>query len=424
MFEKALNVITEKKEKYTKIEVTRLYVDHLLTQQKYDDAAKLCLRIFENNKFLWEEEVYKFVKVKQLRAVSQYLPRTEESKLNPQVYEMVLYEYLKMDRAGFLSLIKEWPPNLYNTQAVINVIHDNFDKKDKNILLEALAILYSHEQAYDKALTMYLKLQHRDVFQLIKKHNLYNAIRTMILELINLDSEKAIAMLLERNKIPPEDVVAELQDHEMYLFKFLAALDKVDSSGRFDRTLVNLYAKYDRDAMLPFLKRSRSYPLQEAYELCKSNLFYPEMVYLLDRMGNSTEALTIIMHKLEVSTAIDFCREHNDLELWEYLVNESVDKPEIITKLLDGIAGFMINPEMLIDRIQIGQKIPGLKNALVKMLNGFNLQVRVYISFRVHFDSIKKHFRFRSTTAATTFSRRTTSTCTRSKSSSRNERCS
>lgn len=376
MFEKALNVITEKGGKFTKIQVTRLYVDHLLSQQRYEEAAKLCLRVFENNKDLWEEEVYKFVKVKQLRSVSQYLPRTDECKLNPQVYEMVLYEYLKLDRQGFLSLIKEWRPNLYNTTAVINAIHDHFEKKDKLILLEALAILYSHERDYDKALKMYLKLQHKDVFQLIKKHNLYGAIRQMIVELIKLDNEKAISMLLEKNKIPAEDVVAELENHENYLFMYLDALDKVDSSGKFDWKLMNLYAKHDRDKLLSFIKRSRTYPLQEAYELCKTNLFYPEMVYLLDRMGNSTEALTIIMNKLkDVSMAIEFCREHNDLELWEYLVNESVDKPEIITKLLDG-TGFMINPEMLINRIQKGQEIPGLKSALVKMLNGFNLQVR------------------------------------------------
>lgn len=379
MFEKALSVVTEKGGKYSKIQVTRFYVDHLLAHHKFEEAAKLCMRIFENNKDLWEEEVYKFVKVKQLRSVSQYLPRTNDSKLNPQVYEMVLYEYLKFDRLGFLALIKEWPPNLYNTTAVINAIHDHFDKKDKNILLESLAILYSHEQEYDKALTMYLKLQHKDVFQLIKKHNLYNAIRPMIVELIKLDNEKAISMLLERNKIPPDDVVAELANHEQFLFMYLDSLDKIDSSGKFDWKLVNLYAKYDRESMLSFLKRSRTYPLQEALELCKANDFYPEMVYLLDRMGNSTDALKIIMNKLKkVSMAIEFCREHNDLELWEYLVNESVDKPEIITKLLDGIAGFMINPEMLIERIQVGQEIPGLKNALVKMLSGFNLQVNIF----------------------------------------------
>lgn len=56
-----------------------------------------------------------------------------------------------------MNLIKEWQPTLYNTKAVINAIHDHFNKKDLDLLLEALAILYSHEKEYDKALTMYLK---------------------------------------------------------------------------------------------------------------------------------------------------------------------------------------------------------------------------------------------------------------------------
>lgn len=70
---------------------------------------------------------------------------------------MVLYEYLTLDVPGFLSLIKEWEPTLYNTSAVINAIHDNFDKSVEPILLEAFAILYSYEKKYDIALSMYLK---------------------------------------------------------------------------------------------------------------------------------------------------------------------------------------------------------------------------------------------------------------------------
>lgn len=31
------------------------------------------------------------------RSISPYLPRTLETKLDPQIYEMVLYEYLKYD---------------------------------------------------------------------------------------------------------------------------------------------------------------------------------------------------------------------------------------------------------------------------------------------------------------------------------------
>jgi hypothetical protein len=289
---------------------------------------------------------------------------------------MVLYEYLKLDKEGFLALIKEWQPNLYNTTAVINAIHDHFDKKDKLILLESLAILYSHEREYDKALTMYIKLQHKDVFQLIKKHNLHNVIRPMIIELLNLDSSKAIGMLLGQNQITPAEIVEKLQKYEDYLFMYLDAFNKIDTTGSFDWKLITLYAKHDRDKMLPMLRRSKNYPLQDAYELCKSNLFYPEMVYLLDRMGNTNEALEIVMKKIQnVQMAIDFCCEHDDMELWEYLINESVEKPEIITKLMDGISGYSINPTMLIDRIRLGQDIPDLKNALTKMLTGYSLQV-------------------------------------------------
>ena len=132
-------------------------MDHLLNLKQYEDAAKLCLQVFGNKKVLWEEEVYKFVKVKQLRSISAYLPRTNDCKLNPHVYEMVLYEYLAFDIKGFLNLIKEWPPTLYNTSAIINAIHDRFTSQNKNELLEALAILYSYEEKYDKALAMYLE---------------------------------------------------------------------------------------------------------------------------------------------------------------------------------------------------------------------------------------------------------------------------
>lgn len=64
----------------------------------------------------------------------------------------------------------------------------------------------------------FFRLQHKDVFKLIKNHNLYDVIYRTIVPLIQLDSEQAIQMLLERNKIPADVVVAQLQDHEEYLY--------------------------------------------------------------------------------------------------------------------------------------------------------------------------------------------------------------
>lgn len=48
------------------------------------------------DKRLWEEEVFKFAPIHQLRAVSPYLPRGDD-RLDPTIYEMVLYEFLKLD---------------------------------------------------------------------------------------------------------------------------------------------------------------------------------------------------------------------------------------------------------------------------------------------------------------------------------------
>lgn len=96
------------------------------------------------------------------RAVKAYLPRSLDCKLSPHIYEMVLYEYLKFDTTGFLELIVEWPPELYNTAVIINAIKlhlkDHLNADGSKILLEALAILYTHENKFDEALMTYLRL--------------------------------------------------------------------------------------------------------------------------------------------------------------------------------------------------------------------------------------------------------------------------
>lgn len=62
--------------------------------------------------------------------------------------------------------------------------------------------------------------------------------------------------------------------------------------------MIELYACFNREKLLPFLKRSSNYRIRDAYEICKKKLFYPEVVYLLGRMGNTIEALTIITKKV------------------------------------------------------------------------------------------------------------------------------
>lgn len=92
--------------------------------------------------------------------------------------------------------------------------------------------------------------------------------------------------------------------------------------------LVQLYADYSRDKLLPLLRHSDNYPIQQALDICSQRKFYEEMVYLLGRIGNTSEALALMTKELnDMEKAIAFCQEHDDAELWNDLINYSLDKP-------------------------------------------------------------------------------------------------
>jgi hypothetical protein len=46
------------------------------------------------------------------------------------------------------------------------------------------------------------------------------------------------------------------------------------------------------------------------------------------RIGNTKEALVLITQELcDIEQAIAFCKEHDDMELWEDLIRYSLNKP-------------------------------------------------------------------------------------------------
>lgn len=390
-FETAMEAVTSSSEtlsRHTVLSVGRSYLDHLLSLNKYHQAAKLCVKILGKDKRLWEEEVFKFARVHQLRTISPYLPQGQHH-LDPHIYEMVLYEYLKLEPTGFLNVVKQWSPKLYNVTAVINAVMEIFlvgDSSYRTIFLEALAILYSHDGQYSKSLAMYLKLKHIGVFELIHQYALYDVIHDKIEGLMELDSARAVTMLLEKVspdvlRVSPDVVVTRLQNNKTFLFLYLDALeekrDMKVQARKYHSILVRLYADFAREKLLPLLRRSDHYPIQEALNICKQRRYNPEMVYLLGRIGNTKEALDLIIKELkDIEQAINFCKEHDDEELWEDLINHSLKVPEYITFLLQRI-GTYVDPRILILRIKEGFQIPGLKHSLVKIITDYNLQVSV-----------------------------------------------
>ncbi|KAK7109649.1 hypothetical protein V1264_013653 [Littorina saxatilis] len=358
--------------------IGRAYLDYLLEEAHFAEAVKMCPKILGKRKDLWEEEVYKFAKIGQLRAISMCIP-TQDPVLSPSIYEMVLFDFLQSDYAQFYQLIKTWPHELYNKEVMINTVVSRLDRDpDQELLIQSLGQLYAYQKAFDKALAIYLRLKNKDVFNLIQKHSLYRALSDQIRPLMALDSEQATKLLLDNmDKILVEKVVSQLSKRKDLLYVYLDQLFAKDNHAAHDYggMMVELYAEYDRTKLLSFLRRSESYPLQKALEICERRGFVKEQVFLLGRMGNLIQALKMIMEGLgDVNHAIEFCKEQNDEELWENLITYSMDKPNFITALLHNV-GADIDPIKIISRIQNKLSIPGLRDSLVKILQDYNLQI-------------------------------------------------
>uniref|UniRef100_UPI00398E8932 vacuolar protein sorting-associated protein 41 homolog isoform X2 n=1 Tax=Pristiophorus japonicus TaxID=55135 RepID=UPI00398E8932 len=360
------------------LDIGRAYVNYLVDKGDYHGAARKCQKILGKNMDLWENEVYRFKKIGQLKAISQYLPRGD-LRLRPAIYEMILYEFLESDYEGFASLIREWPGDIYNNMTVVRSVLDHLDRAPSNrTLLTTLAELYTYDQRYDKALEIYLKLRHKDVFQLIHKHNLFSSIKDKIVLLMEFDKEQAVNMLLDNeDKISIDKVVEELKNQPELQHVYLHNLFKRDhhKGQKFHEQQISLYAEYDRPNLLPFLRDSTHCPLEKALEICQQRNFVEETVFLLSRMGNSRRALQMITEELQdVDKAIEFAKEQDDAELWEDLISHSIDKPPFITGLLNNI-GTHVDPILLIYRIKEGMEIPNLRDSLVKILQDYNLQI-------------------------------------------------
>jgi hypothetical protein len=71
--------------------------------------------------------------------------------------------------------------------------------------------------------------------------------------------------------------------------------------------------------------------------------------------------------------AIDFAKEQNDPDLWEDLLTKAESSPNFIKGLLMQAGGSAIDPLKLIQRIRNGLEIPGLRDALIKILTDYTV---------------------------------------------------
>ncbi|KAM9957832.1 hypothetical protein ACTFIW_012804 [Dictyostelium discoideum] len=364
----------------TKIrEVGERYIDYLLEKKDIRKAASLCPKICQRDPLLWEKWVYRFLNLGGLQPLCQYIPIGNPS-LSCAIYEMFLNHFLQNDPDSFLKTVTEWSSSLYNIQAIITAVEDKLSRQPNETIMIALAQLYTYDNNMEKTLDIYLKLKRGNVFELISRYPdlLFNSIQNKIILFIDYNQNEAIKLLVANtDRIPIPVVVSQLKDRREYLHRYLHTLFLKDAhiASDFHEIQIQLYAQYEPELLLTFLKNSGHYSLEKALEECSKKQLYEEMVYLLGRIGNAKEALNLILDKLhKIKDAVEFVEQQKDEELWEYLINKSMNNSLYISELLENI-GSNVDPIKLIRLIPEKMEIEDLRDRLVKILSDYNLQM-------------------------------------------------
>lgn len=129
---------------------------------------------------------------------------------------------------------------MYDSANVISAVQSELEaSKNDRVLLEALAELHLRRGQPARALPYYLRLRKPGVFDLIREHNLFDAVKEQALLLVEFDHERlkedsstkegkhgaAIELLVDHTlAIPVERVVQQLETKPQYLYMYLDAL--------------------------------------------------------------------------------------------------------------------------------------------------------------------------------------------------------
>ncbi|KAL5002406.1 hypothetical protein BDV10DRAFT_191600 [Aspergillus recurvatus] len=415
--------------------IGELWIEQLTRDGRWQEAAEVSVQALSATS-RWEHWAWTFIKEDKLDEISSVIPVDLRPPLSSKIYGAILEHYLAKDPGRFSELIDTWPFDLFDVDSITTSIEEQLEPgmmtpemEAGRVLIRCLAKLYLAGGHYTDALHCYIRIQDADTaMALVKDHHLLDSLSddipafimirvskeqmksAPISELAEITAEpiKLLAGEAHTGIVPPDTVVKQLQaaDRPLFIFFYLRALWRGESlsheaekprRGRhrqdaatklaadegknfvdqFADTAAELFAQYDRPLLMEFLQTSTSYSFDLAVTICEQYRFTPELIYLLSKMGQTKRALNLILSDLkDVSQAIAFAKSQDDPDLWEDLVDYSMDKPRFIHGLLVE-AGTSIDPIKLVRRIPSGLEIEGLREGLTGLLKEHDLQASI-----------------------------------------------
>lgn len=375
------------------------HLDQLVEGDQWDDAGYFLAQLLSPLTGLgpqlikeeWDKWGWIFVNAKHTESLASYLPLDPELGVDHALYDSVLLYSLENDRFKLKSLLEKWNIKLFNSDMIKNQLEDEIsDDPAQSDFRRLVANLYLVTGDPSHAVNHLLYLSDPSVVDIIAQFHLLPFVEKYIgdiltvgikdtlgsapVDIIREETRAAIKLVVDgRHELIPSKVVQRLNEQSPRLdvmnFLYLEELNEQDpfAAEGFADLELRLFAEFDRPQLFNFLKKS-NYNLSLAVQVCEQRDYIPELVYLLGKVGQNDRALKLIIERIgDPVQAIAFAKEQNDKDLWNDLLEYSMDKPLFIKELLIQSGSGAIDPLIIFQRIPSGMEISSLKEILVML---------------------------------------------------------
>lgn len=371
-------------------------VEAYLEDDNWAQAASFLQQVLQNcdpGSFVmekWEQWSWIFIQSGRTTLLASVLPTSGGMVLPAKIYDTCLEHMLEKDHEQFFHYISEWDTSLYDYAYIERLVEQRLEvDPDLAILRRSLSNLYIQTDEPAKAVQHLIKLQDPHTIELLERHHLllifisdipkiieFTASNEEIAESpLDLLSEKlapVISLLVEqRHEVPPDRVISLLNDNglQTVTFLYLQRVTAVDAimSEFFETELMTLYAEMAPQQLLAYLKKAQHYDIDTALEITTRKELYPELVYLLGKVGQELKAMYLIIDKLDdPELGIEFAQSHQDKKLWDIFLSQGITKPNFIKAMLQ-YTGTLFDVDVL-KQIPEGMEVDGLKESLERIM--------------------------------------------------------
>ncbi|KAG7807611.1 hypothetical protein KL921_004369 [Ogataea angusta] len=311
-------------------------------------------------------------------------------------YNSILEQLLEQQEfSKVLSLVGKWDHGLFDVETLRDRLVEELEEtgEQEASVRRVIVDLSVELDEMEKCVDHLIWLKDPGIMLFVDEHHLLLTNLDKLPAIVTLSAAgkpltaetlaTAVAILVENShEILPRQIVDTLDaaglDYVSFLYlDALAANDKLLVKD-FEDEMVKLYASFNRDHLQQFLSRHYSYSVEKAISVCEEQKCVSELVYLLSKVGENRKALKLIVDELrDPEKAILFVSESDDRELWDFLLDYSMDRPAFIQTLVVA-ASDLIDPIPVISRIPRGVEITGLRQALVQICGNIQMDRLVH----------------------------------------------